>query len=70
MTPVLDKLAEKYNLQLNREQAVVAKVTCTSFGKVCWLDMFCFSSEFLSRLPSLKFILTKCNILIVVVVRY
>jgi len=27
MTPVLDKLAEKYNLQLNREQAVVAKVT-------------------------------------------
>jgi len=27
MTPVLDKLAEKYNLQLNREKAVVAKVT-------------------------------------------
>jgi len=27
MVPVLDKLAEKYNLQLNREQAIVAKVT-------------------------------------------
>jgi len=27
MTPVLDKLAEKYNVQLNREQAIIAKVT-------------------------------------------
>jgi len=26
MSPLLDKLAEKYNLELNGEQAVVAKV--------------------------------------------
>jgi len=26
MTPVLDKLAVKYNVELNREKAVVAKV--------------------------------------------
>jgi len=26
MIPVIDRLAEKYNLQLKREQAIVAKV--------------------------------------------
>ena len=45
---MLDKLAEKYNLQLNREQAIVAKVmmACCSSVIRCILS----SVKFLSQL--------------------
>jgi len=39
MIPVLDKLAEKYNLLLNREQAIVAKVIGLSLTNSDTLDV-------------------------------